>query len=85
MTAESINSPAIGDLDGDGKDDIVVATNEVYGGAAASGAATWASAGCLCRGGVARAGVYAVKCDDGDVSSPAGRSSRAASSRTSCR
>jgi Subtilase family len=31
MIAESINEPAIGDLTGSGHDDIVVATNEVYG------------------------------------------------------
>jgi hypothetical protein len=33
MTAESINEPAIADLNGDGVDDVVVATNETYGAA----------------------------------------------------
>ncbi len=37
MTAESINDPAIGDLDGDHKDDVVVATNEEYGGSSGGG------------------------------------------------
>jgi hypothetical protein len=37
MIAESINEPAIGDLDGDGTDDVVVATNETYGASAPSG------------------------------------------------
>ncbi len=58
MTAESINSAAIGDLDGDGRDDIVAATNEVYGGSGGGGDVGFggllATAGSTSR-------VYAVK------------------------
>jgi hypothetical protein len=42
MTAESINNAAIGDLDGDGRDDVVVATNEVYGGSSSGGDVSFA-------------------------------------------
>ncbi len=59
VTAESINQPAIGDLDGDGRDDIVIPTNEVYGGSGSTGGdvsfgAALAQAGTQSR-------VYAVK------------------------
>ena len=59
MTAESINNPAIGDLDGDRKDDIVVPTNEVYGGDGGDGGDV--SFGGLLSAAGTTSRVYAVK------------------------
>ena len=42
MVAESINEPAIGDLNGAGHDDVVVASNEVYGAPRSSGDVSFA-------------------------------------------
>jgi Subtilase family len=42
MIAESINEPAIADLTGSGHDDVVVATNEVYGAVSNSGDVSFA-------------------------------------------
>jgi hypothetical protein len=42
MIAESINEPAIGDLNGSGHDDVVVASNEVYGAVSNSGDVSFA-------------------------------------------
>ncbi len=44
VTAEAINAPAIGDLNGDGRDDIIAPTNEVYGGSSGSNDVSFGSA-----------------------------------------
>ena len=88
ITAESINNPAIGDLDGDGRDDIVIATNEVYGGGGGGGDVSFGDAlappapprACTRSSRAAR-----VRAATPIRSSLAGRSSPAASSRTCCR
>ncbi|CAA9504189.1 MAG: hypothetical protein AVDCRST_MAG85-1951 [uncultured Solirubrobacteraceae bacterium] len=59
MTAESINNPAIGDLDGDGRDEVVVATNEYYGAEGNEGDVSFAGALAAGAGGTSR--VYAVR------------------------
>ena len=90
MLAESINQPAIGDLDGDGTDDVVVATNEVYGADAArprtiAGPFSQSLAELLGSATDTSSRVYAVERRDRRRSSTAGRSSSTAASRTSCR
>ncbi len=59
MTAESINNPAIGDIDGDGRDDVVIATNEVYGSTNSGGDVSFSGAASGAAGTTSR--VYAVR------------------------
>jgi hypothetical protein len=71
MIAESINNPAVGDLDGDGKDDIVIATNESYGAEPPnpddiSGSISQALADFLAQAAGGSSRVYAVSGASGD-------------------
>ena len=81
MTAESINNAAIGDLDGDGRDDVVVATNEVYGGAGGGGDVVFDG---LSNAAGTTSRVYAVGGRTADLP-PRLADRPAGSSRTSCR
>ena len=70
MIAESINEPAIADLNGDGKDDIVAATNETYaadppGPSACPGAGTATDTLANAAGGSSR--VYAISGASGNL------------------
>jgi hypothetical protein len=58
MVAESINDPAIGDLTGAGHDDIVVASDEVYGAPQAGGEVSFAGITAAAAGGSGR--LYAI-------------------------
>ncbi len=58
MTAESINNPAIGDMDADGREEIVIASNETYGGEPSGGDVSF---GGLLSAAGQTARVYAVK------------------------
>jgi hypothetical protein len=65
MVAESINAPAIGDLNGSGHDDVVVATDEVYGGPELGGELSFAGVTAAAAGSSGR--LYAI---DGATGKP---------------
>jgi hypothetical protein len=65
MVAESINDPAIGDLNGSGHDDVVVATDEVYGGPELGGELSFAGVTAAAAGSSGR--LYAI---DGATGKP---------------
>jgi len=69
VIAESINEPAVGDLTGNGRDDVVVSTNEVYGAPSAGSDVSFSGALGRAAGGSTR--VYAVKAEgNADPSAP---------------
>jgi hypothetical protein len=67
IVAESINGPAIGDLGGDGHEDIVVASNEVYGAPQASGDVSFAGVTAAAAGSSGR--LYAIDGATGQIMS----------------
>ncbi|MEA2201647.1 MAG: cell wall-associated protease [Solirubrobacteraceae bacterium] len=65
MIAESINDPAIGDLTGSGHDDVVVASNEVYGAPESGGDVSFAGVTASAAGSSGR--LYAINGKTGKI------------------